>query len=100
MISVRTAFRGRAIKVGMSPGVIGDDTAAQIGSSPTFDTCGPQRQCAQTFAARGISTKIQIEQIERGREALDLDLRFFALTFDSGKVIQNARADQSHDEPR
>src|SRR5882672_4480964 len=56
----------------------------------------PAHQRRQAFRRRGKPARIEIEQVERAAEALQLNL--CGLDFRFAEIIENARADQPHDE--
>src|ERR1051325_5726731 len=61
-----------------------------------MDAAGTLRQRIETFRAVRIAPGVEKEQVERAREALDLDARRLDLRL--GQVVENARADDAHDQ--
>src|SRR6266404_7629548 len=93
---VRATVSGRAIHIGVVPGIVGDVATLEIWSVPGRRARCPAHQRHQAFRRRGKPARIEIEQIERAAEALQLDLR--GLDFRFAEIIENARTDQAHDE--
>src|SRR5215831_21046055 len=63
----------RSVDVSVPPGIIGNEARAQIRPVPGIDAAGALRQGGETFARGRIAAGIEIEQVERAREALHLD---------------------------
>src|SRR5580692_1206690 len=93
---IRTVLSGRTIYVTVVPRVLGDVAALQIRPVPGRNAWRLPDQCRQSFRGGGETAGIEIEQVERAREALQLDLCRLDLGF--AEIIENARADQAHDE--
>src|SRR6266403_4748070 len=93
---VRAAVAGRTIHIGIVPGIVGDVATFEIRSVPGSYARCPAHQRRQAFRRRGKPARIEIEQVERAAEALQLDLR--GLDFRFAEIIENARTDQAHDE--
>src|SRR5262249_53184035 len=94
---IGSMLAGRSVDVGAPPRIVGNGAGPQVRAVPGIDPAGPLGQRAEAFAGRRIAAGIEIEQIERAREALDLDARGLDLRL--GEIIEHARADQRHDEP-
>src|SRR5689334_8033969 len=94
---VRSMLAGRAVDVGAAPGVGGNLTGPQVRPVPGVDAAGPRGQRGEAFAGGRIAAGIEIEQVERAREALDLDAG--GLDLRHGQIVEHARADQGHDQP-
>src|SRR5258706_3589798 len=93
---VRAAVSGRAIQIGVVPRIVGDVATLEIRSVPGSYARCPANQRGQAFRRRWKPARIEIEQIERAAEALQLNLRGLDLRF--AEIIENTRADQAHDE--
>src|SRR5712671_364761 len=93
---VRAAVSGRTIHIGVVPGIAGDVTTFEIRSVPGRYARRPAHQRRQALRRRGKPARIEIEQVERAAEALQLNLR--GLDFRFAEIIENARTDQAHDE--
>src|SRR5262249_54743251 len=87
----------RSVDVSVPPGIIGNEARAQIRPVPGIDAAGALRQGGETFARARVAAGIEIKQVERAREALDLDARGLDLRL--GQIVEHARADERHDEP-
>src|SRR4051812_39835029 len=86
----------RAVDVRVAPGVRWHLSALEVRPVPGIDVAGALHQCGQTFGAVRISAGIEEEQVKRASEAFDLDARRLGLGF--GQIIQDARADDAHDQ--
>src|SRR5713226_708085 len=93
---VRAAISGRTIHIGVVPGIAGDVATFEIRPVPGSYARRPAHQRRQAFRRRGKPACIEIEQVERAAEALQLNLR--GLDFRFAEIIKNSRADQPHDE--
>src|SRR5262249_16724201 len=87
---------GCAVDVGTTPRVVGHARASQIRPIPTRTIARALHQRAQTFRIRGVLTRIKKIQIERVRETFNLNSG--GLDFRFTHVIEDARADESHDQ--
>src|SRR6202043_4267907 len=67
-----------------------------VWSVPAADAGMLLSQGRQSVRRRWKPAGIEVEQIECAAEALHLDLRSFDLRF--AEIVENARADQAHDE--
>src|SRR5579864_3598816 len=93
---IGTVLTRRAIDVSVIPGIAGNVTALQIRSIPGSNTRSLFHQRAQSFCTRRIAAGIEIKQIERSDEALQLDPRGLDLGF--AEIVEHARTDQAHDQ--
>src|SRR5262249_49922402 len=83
LLSIRTipddvigaVLAGRAINVSMSPRIVGNEAAAQIRPVPGLGAPRPLGECRKALAGRRITAVVEVEQVERARERLDLDAR-------------------------
>src|SRR5258708_40338509 len=87
---------GRSIDVGLAPRVVRYGAAFQIGTIPSRQSWGGLDKCSQTLGRGRVPSRVQVEQIERAREALNLDFGGFDFRF--AQIVEHARADQRHDE--
>src|SRR5437660_5228825 len=91
---VRSPISGRAVHIGVAPGIVGDVATLKVRSVPGSDPRCPANQRRQAFRRRGKPARIEVEEVERAAEALQLNFR--GLDFRFTEIIENARADQSH----
>src|SRR5271166_1619471 len=99
--SSRSDFIGRVISrrpilVRSAPGVGGHRRRFEIGPVPGQGIRRPLHERRKTLRGGRIAAIIEIEQVERRREAFDLNSRRLDLRL--AQVVQHARADQRHDE--
>src|ERR1051326_1540566 len=94
---VSTVLTRGAILIRTSPGIVGNDAAFEIRSVPGRGSAPPLCQRRETFRTRRIAPSVEIIEVERAAEALDLNLRRLHLGF--AEVVDHARADQRHDQP-
>src|SRR3984885_2064201 len=87
----------RTVDVAVVPGIVGDVAALEIGPVPGSDAWRRPDQGCQAFRCRWKAAGIEIEQVERAAEALQLNLGCLDLGF--AEIVQNTRTDQPHDEP-
>src|SRR5262249_10946547 len=93
---ISAVLAGRPVDVGLTPGIVGDEAALEIRSVPGLRPAGTLRQRGEPFRTRRIPSGVEIIEIERAAEALDLNLRRLHLGF--AQIIDHARADQRHDQ--
>src|SRR5271170_357560 len=93
---IRTVLSGRAVQISLAPRIVRHAAALEVRSVPGGESAGRLDERGKPLRARRISPGIEIEQLERAREALDLDLRGLDLRL--AQVIEHARADERHDE--
>src|SRR5215475_12664303 len=93
---IGAAFSGRAIDVSLAPRIIRHGAALQIRAVPRRQSWCRLDECGQALRRGRVAARIQIEQIKRAREALDLDFGGFDLRFT--EVAEHPRADQRHDD--
>src|SRR5580698_1179354 len=86
----------RPVHIAVVPGIVGDIAALEIGPVPGGDARRRPHQRGQAFRCRWKTAGVEIEQVERAPEALQLDLRRLDLGF--AEIIQNAWTDQTHDQ--
>src|SRR4051812_3337586 len=94
---VRAALGGSAVNVGVSPRIGRHGAGLEIGPVPNPGIAGSLRQRGKTFAAGRIPADIEIKQVKRAGEALDLE--FGRLDFGVPKVVEYAGTHQAHDQP-
>src|SRR6476659_6565430 len=92
---ISAVLSGRTIDVRLSPRVIRHAAALEIGAVPGRNVAGRADQRHQAFRGGRIAAGVEVEQVERAREALDLDLGGLDLRF--AEIIEHARADQADD---
>src|SRR5271166_3241054 len=80
----------------MPPWISWHRSALQVGAVPRLGAARTLHQRRKPLAAGGISSVVEIEQIERAGEALNLDVRRLDLRL--AEVAENAWADEAHDE--
>src|SRR5262249_22742768 len=85
----------RSIHIWLSPRIQRYVSALEVRTVPRRDAAGGLHQDGKPLGARRIAPGVEIEEIERAREALDLNLRGLDLGF--AEIVQHPRADQSHD---
>src|SRR5690242_4442654 len=93
---VGAALTGRAIDIGVVPGIVRYAAALQIGPVPGGGSRRLPHQCGQSFRTRGKTARIEEVEVERARKALQLDLGCLDLGF--AEIVEHARTDQSHDQ--
>src|SRR5580704_6735305 len=93
---ISSVLARRAIDVRMPPRIVGNGAAAQVGPVPRVDAARSLGERREALAGARIATVVEIEQIERAREALDLNARGLHLGF--GEIVEHARSDQRHDQ--
>src|SRR5262245_44343290 len=71
---VGTALAGSAIDIGMVPWIGGDSAAPQVRPVPGVDPWRAANQRRKPLRRRRITAGVEIEQIQRAGEALQLDL--------------------------
>src|ERR1700675_3119928 len=86
----------RTVHIAVAPGIVGDIAALEIGPVPGGDARRRPNQRRQAFGGRWKPPGVEIEQVERAPEALQLNLG--RLDLGLAEIVQNARADQTHDE--
>src|ERR1700738_1434480 len=80
----------------MPPRIVRNVALLQIRAVPSGFSGRTLHQGNKTFAGRRIVSEIEIEKIERTREALDLDRR--GLHLGLAEVIEDPRADKAHEQ--
>src|SRR3984957_14226307 len=93
---VGAVLAGRTVDVGLAPRIVRQLAALEIRAVPCGEPAGRLDECGQAFRRRRITTGVEIEQLERAGEALDLDLR--RLHLGVAQIVEHPRADQRHDE--
>src|SRR6202162_1513989 len=93
---IRATLSGRTIHVAVVPRIVGNVAALQIGSVPGGNARRLADQSRQSFCRGGKPAGVEIEQVERARKALQLNLGRLDLGF--AEIVENARTDQTHDE--
>src|SRR5436190_247866 len=86
----------RAIDVRVAPRIGRHLAALQVRPVPGIDGPGALHQRREAFRAVRIAAGVEEKQIKRARKALDLDSRCLGLRF--GQIVQNAWADDAHDQ--
>src|SRR5581483_10758638 len=93
---VGRAFHRGAVAIGMSPRIAGNHAPLEVGPVPHLAVARPRHERAEAFARARIAADVEIIQIERAREALDLNLGRLGLRL--AEIVQHARADEAHDQ--
>src|SRR5262245_42934500 len=93
---IRAMLAGRPIDVGVIPGIFRNIAALQVRPIPRGNAGRPLYQRGKSLRARRKSSGIEIKQVERAGEALQLDARGLDLGF--AEIIEHTRADQAHDQ--
>src|SRR3954452_576331 len=86
----------RAVHIRIAPWIGRPLAALQVGPVPRIDAAGTLHQRGETFGAVRITAGVEEEEVERTREALDLDA--CGLDLRLGEIIEHARADDAHDQ--
>src|SRR2546430_1813179 len=94
---VRAALGGSAVKVDVSPRIGWHGAGLEIGPVPNPGIAGSLRQRSKAFAAGRIPADIEIKQVKRAGETLDLE--FGRLDLGLSKRIKHAGPHQAHDQP-
>src|SRR5882672_3014469 len=81
----------------MSPRIGRHGTGLEIGSVPNRRIAGSLCQSRKTFAHSRVPANVEIKQVERAAEALDLEFGRLDLGFP--KIIEHAGTHQAHDQP-
>src|SRR3984957_15547931 len=93
---IRRVISRCAVCVGMAPGIVRQDVALQVGSVPCCHARRALHQRREPLRRRRKAAGIEIEQVGRARKALQLNLR--RLNLGLAEIVENARADQAHDQ--
>src|SRR5216683_6303672 len=93
---VGAVFARRAIQVDVAPGIVGNAATLQIGAVPGGHAWRALNQRGQSFGGRRKPAGVEIEQFQRARETLQLNLRRLDLGF--AEIVEHPRTDQAHDE--
>src|SRR5580704_5087153 len=91
----RSLDRG-PIHVSVSPWIVRNDAAFQVRAVPLLRVTWPLHQRDQAVAGARITAHIEVIEVERAGEALDLD--FCRLDLGLAEIIEHARADDRHDQ--
>src|SRR4029079_3974986 len=86
----------RTVHIRVAPRIGRHHAALEVRTVPRIDAAWPRHQRGEAFRAVRIPAGIEEEQVERTREALDLDAR--RLGFRLGQIVEHARADDAHDQ--
>src|SRR4051812_23644318 len=86
----------RAVHIRIAPRIGRHLAAFQIWPVPRIDAAGALHQRAETLGAVRITAGVEEEEVERAREAFDLDARRLDLRL--GEVVEHARTDDAHDQ--
>src|SRR6266436_3354734 len=70
---IGATLSGRSINIGLAPRIVRDGATFQIGTIPSRQSRGGLDKCSQALRRGRVSSCVQIEQIERAGEALNLD---------------------------
>src|SRR5262249_49724794 len=89
---VDAMLTGRAIGIWLAPWISGNASALEIRTVPRAETAAALHQGRQPLRTQGISSGIEVEEVERAREALDLDLGGLHLRL--AEVVEYAWAHQ------
>src|SRR5882757_11381011 len=76
---IGAALRRRAVDIGLAPRVVRQAAALEIRSVPSGQAAGGLHQRDQPVGGGGIASGIEEKQIERARNALELDPRGLVL---------------------
>src|SRR3954454_6815743 len=90
---VGAALARRAVKINVSPRIARHGAGLEIGSVPNRCIAWSLRQCGKTFTDGRIPADVEIEQVERAGEALDLE--FGRLHFGVPEVVEYAGTNQA-----
>src|SRR5882672_3146870 len=93
---VGTVFAGRAVDVSVAPRIGRHAAALQIRSVPGRDAGRALYERRQSLGSRRKPAGVEIEQVERARETLQLDPGRLDLGF--AEIVEHTRTDQAHDE--
>src|SRR5262249_10697407 len=69
---IGAVLSGRTVDVGLAPRIVRHRSALEIGTVPGLDVAGRAHQRHQPFRRGRITAGVEVEQIERARETLDL----------------------------
>src|SRR3954463_9341526 len=86
----------RAVHIRIAPWIGRYLAAFQVGPVPGIDAAGTLYQRGETLGSVRITAGVEEEEVERAREALDLDTGRLDLRL--GQVVEPARADDAHDQ--
>src|SRR4051812_365139 len=86
----------RAVHIRIAPWIGRHLAALQVGPVPRIDAAGTLYQRGETFGAVRIAAGVKEEEVKRAREAFDLDARRLDLRL--GEVVEDARANDAHDQ--
>src|SRR5262249_2165220 len=89
-------FARRSIDIRLPPRIIREVSTFQIRSVPRHDAASRPHQHGQALGTRGITSGIEIEEVERACKTLDLNPCGLRLRF--GEIVEHPRPDQRHDE--
>src|SRR5579871_6312698 len=78
---IRSMLARRPVDVRMPPRIVRDRASAQVRPIPAVDAARAGRQRDKAFTGGRIASGIEIEEVERAREAFDLDARGLDLGF-------------------
>src|SRR5712672_2570628 len=93
---IASALAGYTVDIRSAPRITGNDISLQIGTTPAGRGSGALQKRLQAFRARRISPGIEEIEVERARQALELDSRGLDLGF--RKKIEDPRPHHGHDE--
>src|SRR5512138_2069863 len=88
---VRAALARRTVKIDMPPRIARNGAGLEVGPVPDRCIAGSLRQCGETFADGRIPADVEVKQVKRAREALDLEFR--RLDLGVPEVVEHAGAD-------
>src|SRR5262249_50780833 len=78
---VRAMLSRGTVGIGTAPGIIGHGPALEIRPAPGGEPGRALHERAEPLCGRGVASGVEIEKVERAREALDLDARRLDLRF-------------------
>src|SRR6478752_2566313 len=93
---VRTALGRSAVDIEVSPRIGRHGAGLEIGSVPDRSIAGSLRQSGKTLAASRVPADVEVKQVERTRETLDL--QFGRLDFGIPEITEHTGTYQAHDQ--